>query len=228
MKVQSFVPSGSGAWVLHAELQRALAGYCVMPYSRWWELFPWRLAGLSKGNADIIHATLDYGAFFRQSGLPLVTTAHNYVLDRAMRPYSSLLQSIHYQTDLRWFTQKGLRCSARVIAVSQFVAGCLRQDLGHQGRVDVIYNGIDEGRFTPGESRHKGRGYSVLFSGNTNRRKRADLLVPLANELGAEFEIYYTSGLSGSAVLQGRLQPNSARLVSLGTLPYEQMTEAYR
>lgn len=227
MKVQSFVPSGSGAWVLHESLRKALPGYRLHRYSRWWELFPPAMPLFGKADCDLVHATLDYGALFRSRGKPLVTTAHNYVLDRAMQPYASPLQQLHYRTDLRWLTRLGLRYSDRVVAVSRFVANRLQQDLGYQGQVDVIYNGIDSGRFVPGSKPASPR-FRVLFCGNTTRRKRAQLLVPLANALGERFEIRYTAGLSGSDALHGVRQANSAELVALGQVSHGQMPEVYR
>jgi glycosyltransferase involved in cell wall biosynthesis len=142
MKIQAFVPSGSGAWVMHEQLRSALPGYRLRRYSRWWELFPPAMPLLRAGDAQLVHATLDYGALFQRSGVPLVVTAHNYVLDAAMVPYASVLQRLHYQTDLRWLSRLGLQRSDRVVAVSQFVADCLKNDLGFQGRIDVIYNGV--------------------------------------------------------------------------------------
>ena len=228
VKVQSYVPSGSGAWILHDQLRVALPDYQLHRYSRWWEVFPPGMPLLRKGHADLIHATLDYGALFRSPGTPLVTTAHNFILDDGMRPYASPLQRLHYRTDLRWFTLLGLRYSDRVVAVSRFVANRLKQDLGYRGRIDVIYNGVDTERFTPGTERGSSPHFRVLFCGNTTRRKRAKLLVPLANALGSRFEIQYTAGLSRSSMLPGVLQPNSARLKSLGKVPHAQMVDLYR
>lgn len=228
MRIQGFVPSGSGAWVLHDQLRSALPGYRLYRYSRWWELFPPAMPLLPKGDAELVHATLDYGAFFRSPGRALVTTAHNYVLDAEMGPYASSLQRLHYRTDLRWLTRLGLRHSDRVVAVSRFVANRLKQDLGYRGRIDVIYNGVDTERFTPGTEAGSSPCFRVLFCGNTTRRKRAELLVPLANALGSRFEIQYTAGLSRSSGIPGVLQPNSAKLKPLGQVPHAQMVDIYR
>lgn len=228
MKVQGFVPSGSGAWVLHEQLRRGLPGYRLHDYSRWWELFPPAMSLFSKAGADLVHATLDYGAMVYSRGKPLVTTAHNYVLDDAMAPYANAFQRLHYRTDLRWLTRLGLQRSSRVVAVSHFVADCLKRDLAYGGPIDVIYNGIDSERFVPVARKTDSPRFRVLFCGNTTRRKRAGLLVPLANILGDRFEIHYTAGLSHTGLLKGKLQADSARLVSLGQVPHVRMPEIYQ
>lgn len=227
MQVQGLVPTGSGAWVLHEQLRQGLGDYRLYPYSRWWELFPVAMPMFARGRPDLLHTTLDYGALLRRPGVPLVTTAHNYLLDVAMRRYASPLQRLHYRTDLRLFTRLGLRHSDRVVAVSRYVADCLQRDMGYEGHIDVIHNGVDTGMFVP-LPRSSGTRFRVLFCGNTSRRKRADLLVPIANALGDGFEILYTAGLSGGTALSGDLQPNSARLVSLGRVSHERMPEVYR
>ena len=72
MKIVSPVPGGSGVEVLHGALAAAVPGYRLRTYSPWWSLLPPALPALSAGDADLIHASADYGAFFARAGVPLL------------------------------------------------------------------------------------------------------------------------------------------------------------
>lgn len=219
--------TGSGAWVLHSMLAERIAGYRLQRLSPWWSLFPPALRLMNGGRTDLIHANADYGLFFRRRGVPLVVTLHNYVCDSFMRPYSSRLQYLHYRTDLRWFYRRTLEVANAGVAISLFMAERVREDLGLGKPLRLIYNGIDEERFVPAARRDHGP-IRVLFCGNLNRRKRPELLVPLANALGASFEIHYTAGLAGAARLQGAPRPDAAKLHCLGQVPYAEMPDVYQ
>jgi glycosyltransferase involved in cell wall biosynthesis len=217
------MPRGSGALVLHAELAKQLAGYRLRTYSPWWTLLPPLLPWLGRGGADLIHNSADYGIWFKRRDVPLVVTLHNYVSDRFMRDYSSRLQYLHYRTDLRWFTRRTLLAADATVAVSHFVADLTRQDLGLERAIPVIYNGVDEQRFTPSSQPRTGRPFRVLFSGNLSRRKRAELLAPLAARLGPAFEIWFTAGLGAAPTA-----PAGAGLHCVGRVAHTDMPELYR
>jgi glycosyltransferase involved in cell wall biosynthesis len=186
------------------------------------------MACIPQERADIIHSHIDYGSVFKQSGKPLIVTAHNYVLDKFMRPYSSLLQYIHYQTDLRWSTLYTLKQCHRVVAVSHYIANKLRDEATYKRKIDVIYNGVDLRRFTPRKHRKNTRTFRVFFCGNLSRRKRANLIYPLARALGQKFEIIYTSGLSSSAGLLEGKSGNTANLTCTGPVTYRDMPALYQ
>jgi glycosyltransferase involved in cell wall biosynthesis len=200
MNILSPVPSGSGACVLHGQLARQLPGYRLNPYSPWWTLFPPVLAAFSSSKVDLIHASADYGVFFARPGVPLVATLHNYTSDLFMRDYSSSLQYLHYRTDLRWFSRLTFERATVVVAISQFIAQLATKDLQTDTPVRLIYNGVDHTLFVPGNAKTRSWPFRVLFCGNLNRRKRAQLLPSLAAALGDGFEIHYTAGLSGGAL----------------------------
>lgn len=230
MRIVSPMPTGNGAYVLHEQLAAHIAGYKLRPYSPWWTMLPPALPIFARGQAGLIHATSDYGMFFKRAGIPLVVTLHNYVCDRFMRPYSSYLRYLHYRTDLRLFTRRTLKVADEVVAPSRFVMERARRDLGINISARLIYNGIDECLFTPSlaRSQHDGRQFRVLFCGNLNRRKRAELLVPLANALGESFEVCYTQGLATNSRATERLGQSAARLRNLGIVRHGDMPEIYR
>lgn len=229
MNIHSPMPTGNGACVLHAQLAARIAGYQLQPYSPWWTLLPPALPLFSTGKADLVHASADYGLFFKRHGVPLVVTLHNYVCDSFMRPYSTALQYLHYRSDLRWFTRRTLAVADCVVAISQFTRDRVSEDLGVNMPMRLIYNGVDERRFAPSVGRRHAKGpFRVLFSGNLTRRKRAHLLPRLAAALGQGFEIHFTAGLAGNSSFGERPSNGAARLVNLGSLPHTEMPAVYR
>jgi len=228
LNIWSPVPAGSGVEVLHRSLAAGIPGYRLHCYSPWWSLLPPALAAFSRGGVDLIHASADYGVFFRRPGVPLVATLHNYTSDPFMRAYSSRLQYLHYRSDLRLFSRMTLNSASVVVAISQYMADLVSTDLEVRRPIRLIYNGIDEQCFTPAGARRPGRRFRVLFCGNLNRRKRAGMLAPLAEALGNGFEIHYTAGLSGSPDQVAPVGDDVAQMRPLGRVSYADMPEVYR
>jgi glycosyltransferase involved in cell wall biosynthesis len=216
--------TGNGAYVLHKMLEGRIEGYQVHGYDPRWEYFPLAFPFFFRTQKPaLIHTTPDYGCLFNRSGIPLVVTAHNLVLDAFMRQYSSRAQRIHYRTDLRLFTRLSLEKAAAVTAVSEFTANMVRDELGFGGPIRVIYNGIDMARFSPGGNNGFRKGVRVLFAGNLTLRKGANLLPAIAARLAPDIEIAYTSGLRGGFPL-----PDLPNLKNLGRISVEAMPELYR
>jgi glycosyltransferase involved in cell wall biosynthesis len=231
VQILSPIAVESGAGIVHRCLEDHIPGYSVRRYSRWWELMPFAMPFFVRGiQSDVIHTALDYACLFRRRGTALVATAHNYVLDRAMRPYSSAAQRIHYATDLRWLSRRSLLVADCVTAVSRFVADLLAQDLGTDREVRVIYNGVDVGLFRPGAAlAGKDKVFRVLFCGNLSRRKRSEMIQALAARLGSGFEIYYTAGLSGRGMFRNpEALGATSNIRPLGRLRHDQMPEVYQ
>jgi glycosyltransferase involved in cell wall biosynthesis len=217
------VPAGSGAGVVHQVLAQAIDGYTVSTYPPAWEYWPPRLRRLRDPAAVLVHAPPDHAVFVCPPRVPLVITFHNYVLDAAMRPYSSLVQRVHYAGDLRLFTRLALRRAAAVTAVSEFTARLVREDMRFTGPIEVIPNGVDIARFSPAERTRQAGPLRVLFSGNLTRRKGAHLLPEIARLAGPDVEIHYTAGARA-----GIADPRWAGLRPLGRVPYPDMPALYR
>lgn len=228
VKIHSPIPAGSGASIVHAALASRIDGYSLRHYSAWWALFPPALFQFSSRDAGVIHANSDLGVFHKQPGVPLVVTVHNYTSDRFMRPYSSAFQYLHYRTDLRLFTRMTINAASVVVTISRFIGELLQKDLGIEKPMRLIYNGIDANRFAPSTEKTAHKRFRVLFCGNPNRRKRAQLIAPLAEGLGAGFEIVYTEGLSGSGYDPGYLSGSAAEVRSLGHIAHRDMPDVYR
>jgi glycosyltransferase involved in cell wall biosynthesis len=228
MRLLSPMAKASGAYVLHQQLARHLPGYRVRAYSPWWQLLPPVLPVFGAGDVDLIHTSADYGLFFRRPGVPTVVTLHNYVCDSFMRRYSSPLRYLHYRSDLRWFLRRSLQQADAAVAVSRFMMTKVREDLGVTRPMRLIYNGVDEARFVPAPRGRRTGPFRVLFCGNLNRRKRPELLAPLAQALGAGFEVCYTAGLTGAAPLGGARTAGAARLTCLGQVDHADMPALYQ
>jgi hypothetical protein len=104
INARSFLPAGSGAVVVHGALQHAIAGYSLTTYPPAWEYWPFRMRRLRDPAADVVHAPPDHAVFVCPQRTPLVITFHNYVLDAAMRPFSSLctLRLRYRSAPYRW------------------------------------------------------------------------------------------------------------------------------
>lgn len=221
--ILSPVPTGNGAFVVHSQLAKHLPDYQLVPYHPKLTFFPPSLYPLGRNRKPgLVHAPLDYTWFHARHDVPLVATLHNYVLDQAFQPYGSRLQRLHWQTDLRWFSQLAVKRADVLTAVSHFTAELAKRDLGFSKPVKVIYNGVDEQRFTPGKRRADGE-IRVLFSGNLSLRKGAQWLLPIIQRLDERISIYYTAGLRGNAALVSH-----PRLRPLGRIPHDRMPDVYR
>ena len=228
MNIASPVPRGSGVEVLHRDLSQAMPGYRLRTYSPWWSLLPPALPLLSRRDADLVHASADYGAFFARPGVPLVVTLHNYTSDPFMRPFCSPLQYLHYRTDLRWFSRMTLARADVVVAISRFIGDLVRQDLGVDPPLRTIYNGVDHRRFVPSRGTPPSTRFRVLFCGNLNRRKRAHLLPQLAAALDERFEMHYTAGLAEGSLSTTPVTSAGARLLPLGRIEHADMPAVYQ
>ncbi|MFQ5935752.1 MAG: glycosyltransferase family 4 protein [Acidiferrobacterales bacterium] len=221
MKILSPMPAGSGAIVIHRQLEARLRGYKVIGYNPMWEYAPFLLGRFSNRRADLIHTVADHAYFLAQHDVPLVVTFQNYVLDSFMRPYSSLAQRIHYRTDLRLFTQLALKRAAVVTAVSQFTADLMKQDMPFSGQVRVIPNAIDSDVFHPTNGNRPAQ-TRVLFSGNMTIRKGAPTLPTISRHLGSGIKLICATGLrSGAAAFV------DDSFKCIGPVPYQEMPNLY-
>jgi len=217
--------TGNGAYVIHSTLAKMISGYHVCGYNPYWTLFPPTLSFLCRKNhsADLIHTTPDYAYFFRRKNTPLIITFHNYILDSFMENFSSALQSIHYKTDLKYFTKKAIEKADTITCVSKFTAQLIKNDIGINDDIKIIYNGINHDMFFP-KKLNQGKKIKVLFSGNLTLRKGANLLPIIAQRLDKNIEILYTSGLRTKNQIHGS-PPN---LRNLGSVSYSSMPRIYQ
>lgn len=224
VEIVSPLATGNGAFVVHKQLEALIRDYRVYSYNPLKTLFPLSLIPIARGiSPKLIHTAPDYALFHAKKGVPLVLTFHNYVLDAFMRAYSSPLQNLHYQTDLKWFTKKSVNLASSITAVSRFTADLVAKELVLKKPINVIYNGIDEAAFKPVKKIGNRKRIRVLFSGNLTKRKGVHWIMPILNKLNTNIEIVYTAGLRG----QGDLGAHS-RLVNVGRVEYSNMPQLYQ
>jgi glycosyltransferase involved in cell wall biosynthesis len=224
-RIASPMATGNGAYVVHRSLEKLITGYQVVPYNPYRTLFPPSLIPIGRQlKPALIHTTPDYAFFHAKKGVPLVLTFHGYTIDGYMRHYSSILQRIHYQTDLRWFTKIAIKLANEITAVSEYTADSIQRDLSLHQRPRVIYNGVDESIFIPNKGQGKPRKtMNVLFSGNLKKSKGAQWLVPILEKLSPNISILYTAGLRDHNGL-----PKHPRLVNVGRVEYKDMPSLYQ
>ncbi|CAB5093790.1 hypothetical protein D3OALGA1CA_1071 [Olavius algarvensis associated proteobacterium Delta 3] len=219
------IARGGGAFVVHRMLSEQIPGYQLSGYHPWLALAPGNLFPESNATGvRMLHTTPESAPLFRRKGIPSVITFHNYVLDRYMANYSSVPQQVYYQCFLLPWTRMALKQATAVTAVSHFLAGLIRREIGFEGQIPVIYNGIDTQRFKPAPGRSSRRKTCrILFSGNLIRRKGAQWLFDIARKIPSNACIYYTGGLR----TRHRL-PSHPALRPLGAVSYGEMPAVYR
>lgn len=195
-------------------------------FSPYYQFAPYLLRNVSPPpGTHIIHTNSWNGFAFKRPRIPLVVTEHHCVFDPRYRPYKTRAQHIFHETMIRRFEMASFRVASVITAVSHFTASSLANTLGISS-THVIHNWIDTSTFTPPDlgaspSKHH---FRLLFIGNLSMRKGADLLVPIMRELGAGFELWFTSGLK--RLRPGRVVQN---MVPLGCLTEEsELIGAYR
>lgn len=192
MRIWSAVPGGSGATRVHEQLAQGIPGYCLKTFSPRREYFPLSLLSLRNPAAPIVHVSPDHGALLAAPNQRMVVTFHNFVLDDDMRRHSSLVQRLHYRTDLRLLTGLALRRAAVITAVSDYTAGLVSSFFSLSEPIRVIPNGIDTEAFSPGAEKGSGGVFRVLVSGNASRRKGTHLIPAIAARLAPGIEILCT------------------------------------
>lgn len=227
MNIWSPVATGNGAFIVHEALSRHVPGYTIHRFSPRLTFMPALLYGIApEQNVDLVHTTPDYAIFFKRHA-PTVITFHNYVLDPYMRAFSSHMQNLHYQTDLKLFTRKIAEDpSVRITAVSKYIADLVESELGITRKIDVIYNGINTDVFYPGknfEQKSERSRLKILFSGNLTRRKGAQWLDEIAQGVGDFGDVYITSGLRAQ-----KYYLQAPNIIPIGHIPHSQMADLYR
>jgi glycosyltransferase involved in cell wall biosynthesis len=151
---------------------------------------------------------------------------HHLVHDPAFSPYRSAAQALYHRWHLRWREERAIRQSAAVTAVSDYVAGTVR-DFAGRDDVKTISNWVDVERYHPAETppRQSGERLRVLWVGNPSRRKGFDLLPGLLARLeGFPFEVRCVGGLRGDAVAPAV----DGRVTWLGRLQEDELIAEYQ
>lgn len=221
------MPSGNGAYIVHAELANTLGNYELLACNPYLGAIPSLPSpGLRKwlGQAPIVHLSPSYGHIPLPQCSSRVLTFHSFDIDPDDMEQASTVQRFYYKNVLRHAVIAATKSANRLVAVSKFVADCVRRHCPIDTKpVEVIYNGIDTQRFRPIKEVDRDRPLRVLFVGNPTRRKGFHLLAELAAQLPNSVELAFTSGLRDE-----QAKTAHKRLVSLGHVRYSEMHHLYQ
>lgn len=142
--------------------------------------------------ATVVHCNSWLHQRFISRDLPLVTTIHSCVHDPAFDQYKGWAQRLYHQYWIRSLESTSIGRANRVTAVSRYTASRTAETFGH-AIITPIYNWIDTQAFRPSiQQRLPGHPFRLLFVGNINKRKGADLLPAILHRLGDQFTLHYT------------------------------------
>jgi glycosyltransferase involved in cell wall biosynthesis len=221
------MPSGNGAYIVHAELSALIPRYQLQgcnPYLASIPGLPSRTLRQWLGDAEVVHLSPNTGHIPLPPGRRRVLTFHSFDIDPNDMEQASSAQRFYYRNVLRLAVIAATKSADRLVAVSKFVADCVRRHCPVETKpVEVIYNGIDTQRFRPSNEVDRDRPLRVLFVGNPTRRKGFHLLAELAEQLPDGVELAFTSGLRDE-----QAKAAHKRLVPLGQVPYSEMHRLYQ
>jgi glycosyltransferase involved in cell wall biosynthesis len=221
--------SGSGAEVFTTRLAKCLEKFGHRPVLQWFdrrfELCPWLLKKIPPPPAiDLVHANTWQGFVFKRAGIPLIVTEHHIALHPLLKTCHSKAQQLYHHFFVQRCTRLSYAAADAVIAVSQFGAESMRGEV--RGSLHVIHNGVDTEHFTPEENwptEESHKPFRILFIGNPSKRKGFDTLAPLAEILGADYEIQCLGGLR-----HPHARNHGEGIRYLPPISHEQMPDLYR
>jgi glycosyltransferase involved in cell wall biosynthesis len=195
-------------------------------FSPLYEFAPFLLKKVNiPSGTHIIHTNSWNGFAFKRTNIPLVVTEHHCVFDPAYLPYKSLAQNIYHNGLIKNYERTSFRLASAITTVSKYTAESLSKvfQITH---AHVIYNGVDASVFKPSgkENSTDKRPFQLLYVGNLSRRKGSDLLRPIMEKLGPDFELSYTSGLRTPY----KRAAESRNMRSVGRLKGQRLVEAYQ
>ena len=173
---------------------------------------------------NVVHVNSWLPRRFIPIGLPFVATIHHVVHDPWLSRYKSRVQALYHRCWILRMEDWVVKNAARVVAVSRFT---VRQALKVFPSRDIIVipNWLNMASFHSRDHHHPHRPFRLLFVGNWSRRKGADLLPKIMQQLGGAFELRFTQGLQHRRSV-GRMPAN---MVSLGRIEdMHQMVECYQ
>jgi len=190
-----------------------------------YQYFPWLLSHKAPPKDTNVIIGNSWNAFaFKRPDCALIAVERLFILDEALKPYKTFAQSIFHNTLLRSYLWRSYRVADAIVALSESSARSIERVFpGVNAR--TILNAVDLDYFRPNRRKQplRDRPVRLLFVGNLIRRKGADLLLPILENLGDGYSLDYTSGPRTSNPL-----PSHPRASCLGALPLDRVREAYR
>lgn len=221
--------AGSGADIFTIQLSKNLEKLGHQPVLQWFdrrfELCPWLLKKIAPPpSIDLIHTNTWQGFAFKRAGIPLVVTEHHSSMHPLLNLYHSSAQRFYHKFFVQRWNRLSYVSADAVVAVSKFCADPMYKEV--PDRLHIIYNGIDIKNFTPREDwikKEANKPFRILFVGNPLKRKGFDILAPLAEILGEEYEILCLGGLRHE-----HAKKSKEKIRYLPRTPPEKMPDIYR
>jgi glycosyltransferase involved in cell wall biosynthesis len=184
------------------------------------EYLPWTVrAPQPPAWANVVHVNTWMHRRFVPSRLCVVATIHHSVHDARLRPYKSHLQALYHRQWVRPMEHWILQRANAVTTVSHYTAEKAREHFGLDS-IHVIHNGVPVPRQLQ-RYRKPHRPFRLLYVGSWSMRKGVDLLGPIMQQLGDDFELHYTADKN----VRVRLPVNCR---SLGRPNQSKLLDAYR
>lgn len=157
------------------------------------EFSPWILPHIKPPEwANIIHInSWLHPRFYQFFQLPILVTCHGCVHDAALTPYKSLAQKIYHNLWIKPLEQKAFHFASKITSVSQYTARLMCKNFGDLD-IQTIPNWLPDDAFSNSTKISPHKPFRLLFLGRLSRRKGADLLQNIMEDLGDEFELLYT------------------------------------
>jgi glycosyltransferase involved in cell wall biosynthesis len=190
------IRAGTGIDVFTERLAAALERHGIRSEISWLphhaEYAPWLVRPPRQPDwANLVHCNSWLHPRLLAGRLPVVATLHSCVHDPALAPYKSRSQALYHR---HWVArlERGILARAdEVTAVSDYTARRATAVFGRQG-IRTIHNWIECGLYRPAPRRPRSGPLRLLFVGNLNARKGADLLPEIMRRLGDDFVLHYT------------------------------------
>lgn len=159
------------------------------------EYLPWIVqAPIAPEWANIVHINTWLPSKFYPKNLPIVATLHHCVQDKAFSPYKTKLQKLYHSLWITPIEKKTIQHATIITTVSQYTANCAKE-IFDISNIEVIYNGVDLDIFNPvpRNKKKENQKFRLLFVGNNSIRKGFDLLPKIMEQLGDDYELFYTA-----------------------------------
>lgn len=160
------------------------------------EYLPWLVPVPEKPDwANIAHVNTWLHPRFYPKNTPMIATLHHCVQDKNFLPYKTFAQKIYHQFWITPIEKHCLNVANLITTDSQYTAQCAKDIFGIDP-AHVIYIGIDSETFHPNglvKSVNKNEPLRLIFVGTNSTRKGFDLLPKIMQQLGDDFQLFYTS-----------------------------------
>jgi len=160
------------------------------------EYLPWIVPIPTKPDwANIVHVNTWLHPRFFPKDIAVVATLHHCVQDLSFFPYKTLAQKVYHRFWITPIEKHCLSVADAITTVSQYTAQCAKEIFGID-HAQVIYNGIDTDIFHSNpvtNLTNQTSPFKLIFVGSNSIRKGFDLLPKIMQQLGEDFQLFYTS-----------------------------------